>query len=119
LADLEDIVGRSVVSFLLSASLLAVVTATPLVAAAEPIEITVASTGDETLIAVFPALPGTNDWGSDLIPAHILGPGESADVVWEDFRPGTCVYDFWGVTLGEDSYLRGANVCANPTLLFP
>ena len=38
---------------------------------------------------------------------------------WNGFRPGTCRYDFKGITLGDDVFLRNVDVCTSPTLTFP
>ena len=74
---------------------------------------------DRTITHVFVSPSTSADWGDDILGRDVLGPGESVDISFQRFTPGSCMYDIKVVTAdGGEGELGGVDLCSTNTVTF-
>lgn len=72
---------------------LAIAFASPRHANADPRDFTFYNSSGLTITQLFVAPSSSNDWGTDILGAGVLPPGQSINVVFQRFDGTTCFYD--------------------------
>jgi hypothetical protein len=90
------------------------------VARADERDFTLVNNSSSTIVELYVGPSSSDDWGSDILGAQVLGPGQQVNIYFTRFNAGQCIYDLKVVLDdGSSASLYGVDLCNTTVISYP